>query len=66
MYWNVKFKSEEINLTMKKVYGGDFKSPGSQTTTRLEKRIVRSVGKIIILAWKQKRKGKTSLECEVV
>jgi hypothetical protein len=43
-YWNVKFKSEEINLTMKKDYGGDFKSPGSQTTTRLEKRIVRSVG----------------------
>jgi hypothetical protein len=26
-YWNVKFKSEEINLTMKKYYGGDFKSP---------------------------------------
>jgi hypothetical protein len=57
-YWNVKFKSEEINLSMKKDYGGDFKSPGSQTTTRLEKRIVRSVGIIIILAWKQKGRGK--------
>jgi hypothetical protein len=62
----VKFKSEEINLTMKKDYGGNFKSPGSETTTRLEKRIVRSVGIIMILARKQKGKGKTSLECEVV
>jgi hypothetical protein len=61
-YWNVKFKSEEINLTMKK----DFQDSRISNHNKAGEENCKICWNNYYSGLETKGKGKTSLECEVV